>query len=69
MLGSCGWLSDRDTCALRSNLVSENTMKVIHRDQEHLVSFSLDEVASLLDPCSEGCFLLHGIDLLGQDLR
>ena len=29
-------------------------MKVIHRDQEHLVSFSSDEVALLLDLCFAG---------------
>ena len=41
-------------CVLRSNLASENTMKVIHRGQEHLVSFSSDEVALLLAPCFAG---------------
>ena len=29
-------------------------MKVIHKDQEHLVSFSSDEVALLLDLCFAG---------------
>ena len=29
-------------------------MKVVHKDQEHLVSFSSDEVALLLDLCFAG---------------
>ena len=29
-------------------------MKVIHKDQEHLVSFTSDEVALLLDLCFAG---------------
>jgi hypothetical protein len=33
------------------NLCVENTMKVIHKDQEHLFSFTSDDVALLLDLC------------------
>ena len=34
--------------------MSDNPIKVIHKDQEHLVSFSSDEVALLLDLCFAG---------------
>jgi len=34
--------------------MSENPMKVIHKDPEHLVSFSSAEVALLLDFCFAG---------------
>ena len=46
--------ADGASAYLRSNPVSENPMKVIHKDQQHLVSLSSDEVALLLNLCFAG---------------
>jgi len=51
-------------CAYGEKPVSDCPIKVIHGDQEHLLSLSSDEVALLLDLCFVGACSVQFLLLL-----